>query len=324
MGGEKILILEIDKKIKEKLKELHLKPEVSPKKFLQKYKTGKHRYFSPCFKKEKEVVAFYARLHDNLDAKQKFLNEVRFLKELKKSNLRIKEIVPEILSSGVEKDFEWFEREYPPPPPLGKSRKASSPLSPLIIDKIVKAIVEISRINPKKFPKIKFKKFNPRNYLAEGTYENLVKRRIISREISHKIARMIKNKMGLLEKENHYFSHGDLNLGNILSNGENIRIIDWELVHLNNFAYDIGYLWAHLWEAKRDLRNRLMASYLKRLSPSQLTKFKKLLPVVASYLSLGGIKYKKRREKIKILEKRRVFYLKLLKNCLDFKRLIKV
>ena len=94
--------------------------------------------------------------------------------------------------------------------------------------------------------------------------------------------------MPLLEKENHYISQGDLNLDNIIIDEKNNPwLIDWELIHLNNFAYDIGYLWAHLWEAKKEFRQKLISKYIKHLNKNELLKFKKLLQVVASYLSLG-------------------------------------
>ncbi len=314
MGDEKIFIPRIEKKIERKLKELNLKPELSLKDFLKIHNKGKHRYFSPC-KKDGKMVAFYARLHDNLDAKQKFIREIEFLKRVKKSQIKIKILLPEILNWGIEKDFEWLVREYPKAPPLGTRRNMIRQPSLKIIEQLTKAIFEISKLEPKDLSDITLKKFNYQNYLAPGIYADLLRKKIISSGLVQKILKKIQNVMPLLKKENHYFSHGDLNLGNILLNGKRIWIIDWELIHLNNFAYDIGYLWAHLWEAKRNFRKKLIKSYLKNLNSIQLAKFKKLLPVVASYLSLGGVEYKEEREKLKILEKRRRFYLKLLENC---------
>jgi serine/threonine protein kinase len=317
-----ILIKGIEKKIEKKLKELNLRPGISPRGFLKIHKTGKHRYFSPCLRRDGELIAFYARLHDNLDAKEKFVREINFLKRLRKSDLKIKKIIPQILDYGIEKDFEWFEREYPKAPTLGYSRNLTQKPFPGMIEKITEAILEISKISPNNFPGLK--KFNCQNYFGNGVYEDLIKKGLISREISEKFRRIIKKNFPLLEKENRYFCHGDMNLGNILSDKKNIWLIDWELIHLNNFAYDIGYLWAHLWEAKSSFRNELINSYLEKLNSQKFLKFKKLLPIVVSYLSLGGIELKKEGEKIRILEKRRRFYLNLLKNCLDFNKLIKI
>jgi hypothetical protein len=315
-----ILISNIQKKIEKKLRELNLKPKISPREFLKIQR--KHRYFSPSLSKDGKIVAFYARLHDNLDAKEKFIREINFLKKIKESSLRIKKFVPEILDYGIENDFEWLIREHKIALPLGQSRNLTQEISSEIIKKIVKLILEIAKIPPGNFPGLK--KFNCQNYFGNGVYRNLIKKGLIPREISEKLREMVKRSFLLLEKENKYFCHGDMNLGNILSDKKNIWIIDWELIHLNNFAYDIGYLWAHLWEAKRNFRNELMNSYLKELNSQKLLKFKKLLPIVVSYLSLGGIELKKENEKKEIFQKRRSFYLKLLKNCLDFQKLIKI
>ncbi|KPJ57367.1 hypothetical protein AMJ49_02140 [Parcubacteria bacterium DG_74_2] len=317
----RILIPKIGDKIERKLKELNLRPETSPRKFLKIYKTGKHRYFSPCLTKEKEKFAFYARLHNNLDAKRKFIREINFLRKLKKINLKIKRITPEIINYRIEEDFEWFFREYPEGPPLGYRRNLTQKPFPGMVRKIIRAIFDVSKIHPKIFPGLK--RFSFQNYLALGVYEDFAKKKIVPKNLSEKILRFIKENLSLLEKENKYFCHGDLNLGNILSDGKEIWIIDWELIHLNNFVYDIGYLWAHLWEAKRYFRQKLIKAYINRLSSHKFQKFKKILPIVVSYLSLGGIEQKKEREKIKILKKRRRFYLNLLKNCLNFEKLIK-
>jgi len=318
-----ILIREIDEKIEKKLKELSLKPEISPQEFSKIHKFGKHRYFSSCLTEKNERVSFYSRLHNNLDAKEKFIREISFLKEIQKSKFEIKKSIPKILDYGIEKDFEYLLREYITAPPLGKSRNITHPLSKKNLDKLIKIIFEISKIKPKKL-NFKLKKFNSKNYLVPQIYEGLVKKNIISKELYQKMTKLIKNNFSLLEKESHCFCHGDLNLGNILSDQKKFWIIDWELIHLNNFAYDIGYLVAHLWEAKRSFRQKLMEFYLKKLPTKNLLKFKKLLPVVVSYLSLGGIELRKEDEKKEIFQKRRKFYVELLRNCLNFNKLIKV
>jgi thiamine kinase-like enzyme len=320
MEDEKILIPRIEEKIERKLKELNLKPEVPIKEFLKIHGFGRHRYFSPC-QRGKETLAFYARLHDNLDAKEKFIREIEFLKKIKENSIGIKDLIPEIFNFGLEEDFEWLVREYPKAPPLGSSRNLKQKISLKIIENLTSIIFEISKISLK----IKLKKFDYKNYFPERTYLDLIKKRVLSEKLVKKMENLIQKNFPLLKKEDHYFSHGDLNLGNILSNGKRVWIIDWELIHLNNFAYDIGYLWAHLWEAKRDLRRKLIKSYLKKLNNIQLVKFKQLFPVVVSYFSLGGIYYKKEKERLETQKRRRKFYLQLLENCPEkFENLINI
>lgn len=315
-----ILIPKIKEKIEKKLKELELSPKIKIADFLKIHNAKKHRYFTPCLTKEGKLIAFYARLHNNLDAKEKFIREISFLKKIQKSNFEIKKIIPKIIDYEIEKDFEWFERELSPASPLGHSRNLVQKPFPEMIEKIIKAIFEIFKIPLKNFPYLK--KFDCQRYLSPF-YEELAKRGILKRDFSKKILKLVKKNLPLIEKENKYFCHGDLNLGNILSDRKNIWIIDWELIHLNNFAYDIGYLWVHLWEAKKSFRRKLIDSYIKKLEGQKLLKFKKILPVVVAYFSLGGIKYKEGEKDI-TLEKRKNFYLNLLKNCLNFNKLIRI
>jgi thiamine kinase-like enzyme len=286
-----ILIPKIGEKIERKLKELELKPEISPKDFLKIHKSGKHRYFSVCRTKEGKRVGFYSRLHFNLDAKSKVVQEIKFLSKLKKSNLEIKKIVPQIIDSGIEKDFEWFVREFPRGEPLGFSRELFQKIDLKLVPRIVKIIFEILKIPANFFPEIK--SFKVENYLAKDIYSQLVKKGILEKNLVDSIQKFIRKNLNFLKKENRYFCHGDLNLGNIISDGKKIWLIDWELIRLNNFAYDIGYLWAHLWQAKKIFRQNLISEFLRKLPREKIEKFKILFPTVTSFLALGGIRFEK-------------------------------
>ena len=322
---KRILIPNIEKKISQNLKKLEISPQIPPSQFFKTYGEHKHRYFSPCQTKTGKTIAFYARLHNNLDAKKKFIREAKFLKEIQEKNFSIKKVIPKIIEAGKEKDFEWMIREYIPGTTLGHSREITLPLTKKQIKELTILIPEISKIPAESFYSLKLKKFNCRNYLAENVYSFFSKKGIIPKTIENKLLKIIKMALPLAEKENRYFSQGDLNLGNIIVDQEKkFWIIDWELIHINNFAYDIGYLWAHLWGIKRELRNKLISGYLKQLEKGKLLKFKKLLPIVTSYLSLGGIKIRYRKESEGDIEKRRKFYTTLLVNCTkSFEELIK-
>ncbi len=322
---KKILIPNIKKKIERKIKELGFKPKISPSQFFKIHGQNKHRYFSPVETQKGKLVAFYARCHNNIDAKEKFIREAKFLRQIQESNSPIKRVIPKILNWNKEKDFEWMFREYITGTPMGHSRKITLAPTKKQIKELTTLIPKISRIPSSSFSGSKLKKFNCQNYLTENLYVSFLKRGIISQVIEEKLVKIIKETMPLLKKENHYLAQGDLNLGNIIIDKKNnVWIIDWELVHINNFAYDIGYLWAHLWGVKKELRKKLISEYLKNLNKEQLLKFKKLLPIVASYLSLGGIQIKHTKESKENFKKRRRFYTNLLTNCTKkFEELIK-
>jgi thiamine kinase-like enzyme len=149
----------------------------------------------------------------------------------------------------------------------------------------------------------------------------LVKKGILEKNLVDSIQKFIRKNLNFLKKENRYFCHGDLNLGNIISDGKKIWLIDWELIRLNNFAYDIGYLWAHLWQAKKIFRQNLISEFLRKLPREKIEKFKILFPTVTSFLALGGIRFEK--EKLGA-QKRKNFYFQIFQNCLNFEKLIKL
>jgi len=315
-----ILIPKIGEKIEKKLKDLELKPEISPKEFLRKHKAGKHRYFSACQTKDGKKVGFYSRLHFNLDAKNKVTREIKFLLKLKKSNLKIKKVVPQIIDFGIEKDFEWFKREFPRGVPLGFSRDLFQKVNVKLVPKIVKIIFEIQKIPPNFLPEIK--KFKVENYLGKNVYPTLVNEGLLKKDLADSIQNFVQKNLNFLKRENKYFCHGDLNLGNIISDGKNFWLIDWELIHLNNFAYDIGYLWSHLWQAKRSFRENLVSEFMKKLKREKIEKFRILFPIVTSFLALGGIKFKEK--KGLDAKKRKFFYSQVFENFFNFEKLIKL
>lgn len=320
-----ILIPNIEAKIDKKLKSLKLSPRITPHSFFKKHTDNKHRYFSPCKNREGSLLGFYARCHDNENAKKKTIQEINFLNSIKETKLSINNSIPKIIKWGKENDFEWMIREYVKGKTLGSSRKLAFPPQKKTINQLVLLILEIKKIKLKQSSNLKLKKFTIKNYLSESLYINLSKKKIISSSLSKKSIKNINSAMPLLKKENRYISQGDLNLGNIIIDEKNNPwLIDWELIHLNNSAYDIGYLWAHLWEAKKEFRQKLMLEYIKHLNKNELLRFKKLLPIVVSYLSLGEIFIEYSKEKKAKLEKRRAFYIRLLTNCFkNFEELTK-
>lgn len=145
-----ILIPGIQEKIEHKLKELNLKPEISPAKFFKLHQNNKHRYFSPCFTSKGKKIGFYARVHFNLDARGKVRKEIEFLHLNQNSRFKFKKFIPKIISLGIEKDFEWFTREYLAGLPLGQNRSLSQKIDQKIVEKLIKIVIEIAEISPEK------------------------------------------------------------------------------------------------------------------------------------------------------------------------------
>ncbi len=316
-----MLIPQIKEKIEKILQKLELEADVSPSSFIEKRGLKKHRYFSLCTDKNKKRSIFFARIHNNENAKKKFITEIKFLNYIEKSDSKIKKIVPKIKNSEIKKDFEWLEREIIKPLPLFNQKKKINSFFNEISDKLASSIFEISKINN---PKLNLEKFNWKNYLNSSALNKSVKDNLISKDTSLKIKNLLKENFILLENENKYLSHGDLTLENIISDGKKVWIIDWERASLNNYSYDIGFLWSHLWEYKK-IRKNLLNHYLNKINKKSLTEFKKLFRITVSYLALGEVFLNLENEKIINRKKRKDFFKKvLISSSNNFENLIKI
>ena len=327
MIGHK-LIPNIDEKITNKLKELKLTPSITPKKFIEETNGNKHRYSSLCKNQNGDFLIFYARLHNNEDAKRKVRKELLFSKNLEndsfRNNLPFKDLLPRYYKGEIEKDFEWFEREYIKENPLGVNEKLNEKLNERIIKNLSLSVFEISKTDILLFNNIPLKKFIPRNYnLADREIEKAVDGLDKENNLARRIKEFLIENQSLLERENRYLSHGDFNLGNIIETKEKkLKLIDWESMGINNFSYDIGYLFMHLWEATKNQRKYLIETFLSFLPKEKQDIFKKLFQATIIYLAIGGKDIDPIEIKESKLERRRNFFENILKNSLEFKKLI--
>ena len=320
------LISNIDQEIGLILKKLELKPIVSPQKFIKKTRGNKHRYSSLCLNSKKERVLFYARLHKNLDAKKKMLREISFLKATKKEVFEVSEYLPKIYFGKKEKSFEWFTREYFLASPLGKNEQLKKKMIKRDARLIAQALYKIKKISPLSLKKVKLEKFPVENYLNSiNSVPFLIEKKVLNKKEANKIIKLFKENEALLKKEIKYFCHGDFNLGNIILSKGKLKIIDWELIQINSFAFDVAYFFTHLWQAKKSVRNVFLETYISLLSTKEKVMFKKLFPIIVFYLAVGGLEAKPREIKPQFLKKRRSFFKKLLRGCASsFKQSIKI
>jgi len=311
-----LLIPNIGRKIAAVLRKLKLTPEVTPQSFLARVKTSKHRYYTAAQTRDGQTVAFYARLHANPDARRKFLNEIAVLGRLNRLTAPFARAVPNLINSKREAGFEWFTREHIRGQTLGHRRQLEIRPTAPIVRQLADAISGIGRLQPKRLG-VRLPAFNPNFYIIDRQCYGLTQETALPPTTCRGITRLVERNHRLLVAENRYLSHGDLNLGNIIVEDGRVRIIDWELAQHNNFAYDIGYLWVHLWQASRLFRRQLMTTYLRHLSPSKRQRFARLLPVVVAYLAIGGIPYRvSPRERHAAQQRRRRYHIALLQNCL--------
>jgi len=314
---------DIDKKIENLLKKLRFQPEVSPRAFVKKTKGEKHRYSSVCLDSEGKKLIFYARLHNNKDAKRKMITEILLAKDTKMLNKL--SCFPKYYQSGIAKGFEWFSREYIKESPLGDNEKLNKKVDSKQAKILAKALWQISQLAPNFRNHHCLKKTSPSEYLkSKQMLKNYLDKKIINKALYKKGNVLFEETKELIRKEHKYICHGDVNLGNLIFQKNNLKIIDWESIHIDNFAFDVGYFFTHLWQAPRSFRKALVKNYLTYLPKKKTRNFKSLFRLVILYLCLDGIFYKPKGIKNKQqLKKRRRFFKNLLKNSiLGFEEII--
>jgi len=316
----------IEKKIENLLKKLNLTPQVPPDVFISQTEGKKHRYFSLCNDGRGRKVIFYARLHNNPDARQKMVREISFLNEIKRKSLVISRYLPHVYSWKREKDWEWFLREYFPVSPLGTNEQLNQEITPKDTALLAQSASDIKNTLLSELEGVPLARFDTGDYLSlEDFIPRLLERGIMAEKEAGAIVSFFKANKSLLEKENRYFTHGDFNLGNLIVSGGNLKIIDWESIQINNQAADMAYLFTHLWQASQLVRKDLIENYLRLLSERERDAFKKLFLMVVFDLAADGFEAQPKEIKSSLLKKRKEFFEKLfLGPILGFEKLIKI
>jgi len=316
------LISKISEKIEKILKKEKLKPKISPSEFIKKTKGKKHRYSCCCLTEKGEKIFFYARVHHNRDAQRKVKKETIFAENLSKEEFRKKlpfsSFLPKYYKGKIEKDFEWFEREFIKEDPLGENELLiKRKITKKEISQIVDFLFSLKKTNLSFLRKIPLYKFPLKNY-KDVPFLLLVlkKKKIISEREYLSGKNFIKKYFPLFKKEHRYLSHGDFNLGNIIFNKEKLKVIDWESMRINNFAYDVAYFFSHFWQAKKWQRRYFLEKYLEKLSKNEKEIFKILFRGDLLFLLGGGIWAKPKEIKTSQLKKRKEFFLCGLKASL--------
>ena len=316
----------IEEKIEKTLKKLELEPKTSPARFIEKTGGNKHRYSSACTNPQGKRVIFYARLHDNPDAKRKMERELSFFKNVRKQKSKISKFIPEIYSLKIEKDFEWLVRQYFTVNPLGINEQLNKKIEKKDAVLLAEAICQIKDVPLSTLKHVSLKKFSIKQYLNSlDQIEKLVKDKILTKKEAKSITKLLEKSTALLKKENRYFCHNDLNLGNIIISRGSVKIIDWESIQINNLVCDISYMFCHLWQAKTGIREALIKTYFNLLTPEEKSVFERIFSIVIFYLATGAIDFITPEVAPSLLKKRKEFFKKLLKkSCQGIEELAEV
>lgn len=301
-----LLIPNISKKIEKVLASQKLKPEISPSKFIEKTNGKKHRYRSICFDKSGKKLVFYARLHKSDTEKARMLAEVRLAKIFSEGKINF---FPHYLRAKIEESFEWLIKKYLPGRMLEDRKRIEKLIRGLKKEEILnisKMILEMQNLPPFSF----LRKFETENY------EKMVLKNVFNEEEIKKFEDLYKKNKEFLESENKYFTHGDLQIANIIIGKKGMKFVDLESAHLNNFAFDISYLSARLWQNKRE-RKELKKSFFTALPPSKKKIFPLLFRFSTFFIGYHSFMANPKEYSKKELKKRKGFYRNLMRASLE-------
>lgn len=307
-----LLIPEIESKIEKVLKKLDLIADVSPIEFIKKTKGMKHRYYTACSTKEGEKMLFYSRLYTSEYDKKRFITEILLAQKIISKEL-CSEYFPGYYRYDIEEDFEWLTREYYKVSPLENKKRierVKKNLSDRDILKIVKAIIDVNGLSIKKLDFLS--KFNTEKYSNFCGKEGYKFRESIDIK---DLEKFVNDNRELLRRENKYFCHGDLSIGNMIFLKDKVKVIDLESVNINNFAFDIAFFITRMWQNKK-YRKKVIETYLRFLPDSKKKTFKILFRINSAFiayqaLGTNPIEYTAAKNK-----ERNLYFEKILKNSL--------
>lgn len=202
-----------------------------------------------------EKYIFKTRIENYSKTKELFNREIEFIEY--SSNYKVPELNTPKLIERETAPIEWILYKFIETSPSGdmsriwKRHNLNIPIKevsllPIKLQKATKTIPnEYLKKIPKKSGKTFIKEFD--------VYKGILKKNIENKKIIKIREELVRNKR-ILDKSSVFLCHGDFHQGNILINIINEPspnhttpyIIDWANLQLNNYVYDIAFLWAML------------------------------------------------------------------------------
>jgi len=195
-------------------------------------------YHALCKNKEGEKVFFKSLLKREMGIKNRFLNEIIFLKTMRENRkLPLAQKVPKLLDFSLKKDFPFLIYEYLP----GESKRREDNFSLKEIKKIISlmTLINLTECNfyfiPKK-PLFNFKSYS-------NAIFSLLKKLNLENKMEEKILKFVKKNKEIFKKVRPKLNHGDFSEANLIFWKEKVKIVDWEHVHFRNPLYDFVSFW---------------------------------------------------------------------------------
>lgn len=276
---QKPFIKNIDRLVKDKLKELELKPELNLAGFIEK---SKRFYSTPCLTGKDELVFLKILIQKDKKAASSLKKEVKITKFLSSFSQKSAHFnLPLLIESQTKKQPYWLLHQYLPGPILGYHFTVyQTGMQKGIIEKIINTLLALQTIPFQKIPGLYQKTF-PEILKTAQYFENKLKLKKAEKTIDFvQIRQFLKKQKKYFKKENFVLAHGDFTLANLFLNNGRLYLTDWELAEINNFTSDLSRLWIQTYQYPI-WRKSLVLRFLERQPASKKPVFKQLFRTMA-------------------------------------------
>ncbi len=257
---------DIEKNINSKIVELGIIPsyKFDPEKYKERF------YTVLCLdKKSKKKVIFKMRTENYSETRDFFRKEIRINQLFASARKNKKNLsVPRFLDGNWKSAPEWMLYDYIEGETAGDfyngfGRKALAKFSVVNFISAIEAAHKLSFLAKKK-NLIKLDKKGYGWYKQEfNKYSARLKPFFSEKEIE-KAGEILDSHRKLLDEKCEIITHGDLHPGNIVITPQNqIAILDWFYVHLNNIAFDLAYVYLDIIDKKT--RKKLLDEFTNKL-----------------------------------------------------------
>ncbi|MFH1838313.1 MAG: phosphotransferase [Candidatus Kuenenbacteria bacterium] len=288
------IIPQAKQKINQTLKKLGL--SILDKNFtIEKNIKNKKRFFMPiCVNKQGMKFFLKTRFQNTDELLIALKKEIEFNKKITPI---ISSIKPHFITPGIKKSkqdkqgYVWFYREYYEENFAG-FMDVDSGMTKDFLDKcsaqdFALKLFSLQKNTLKVKKTIELHQHNYHWYKADFDYYSHTKilQKLIPKELE-KIKHFLEKNKTLLNRNANYLTHGDLYPNNILISNNQLVIIDWELVHLNNQAFDFVFIWMNAFRNPK-WQQEFFKTYFQKVKDK--IKFKKLFRIITLTLCLRFI-----------------------------------
>ncbi len=309
-------IIEIKKRLK-KLKLTNFSVNTLQEAVLRKRKS----YRTVCQNFEGKKVFFKCILQKERIIRNRFLNEINFLKAVNKNpDYPLYKFVPKILDYSTSRSFPYLIYKFIE----GETRLSEDKFSVPEIKQIAHILHLIHSSPTEIFEFIPSTPLFGYSFLQKK-FKFFLKNPLIEKSLKQKILTFVSRQKKILynKKKTVRLTHGDFSESNLIFSKGTIKVIDWEHTHLRNPLYDVADFWIKRRKHKIE-QNTLISEYFKNIKEKEKFQilFKSaILEICLRDLSLfqktlENLKKKKIARKIRKKEKEVKEYLEILKNTL--------